>query len=168
MLPLCEVGSWGLVLLFRSFFFLYVIKNMIFLIVLLIIFSARKPSEFAAQTCLQRKNNRSTYSTTSPHFLDFFFTTTNEKQWQQLRLVHIFLCFFVCICRAMEDLEPGLMTGSDTVYFCVIDSQGNACSFVNSTYMGFGSGLVPKDCGFSLQVWGLREWEWVSVWVHVR
>ncbi|KAM8745716.1 glutathione hydrolase-like YwrD proenzyme [Acanthopagrus schlegelii] len=53
--------------------------------------------------------------------------------------------------RAMEDLEPGLMTGSDTVYFCVIDSQGNACSFVNSTYMGFGSGLVPKDCGFSLQ-----------------
>ncbi|XP_041791903.1 glutathione hydrolase-like YwrD proenzyme [Chelmon rostratus] len=53
--------------------------------------------------------------------------------------------------RAMEEVEPGLMTGSDTVYFCVIDSQGNACSFVNSNYMGFGSGLVPKDCGFSLQ-----------------
>lgn len=52
----------------------------------------------------------------------------------------------------MEDVQPGLTTGSDTVYFCVIDSLGNACSFVNSTYMGFGSGLVPKDCGFSLQV----------------
>ncbi|XP_040926483.1 transmembrane 4 L6 family member 18 isoform X2 [Betta splendens] len=53
--------------------------------------------------------------------------------------------------RAMEGVKPGQMTGSDTVYLCVIDSQGNACSFVNSTYMAFGTGLVPNGCGFSLQ-----------------
>lgn len=56
------------------------------------------------------------------------------------------------VCRAMEDVEAGLGDASDTVYFCVIDRHGNACSFVNSNYMGFGTGLVPEDCGFSLQV----------------
>ncbi|RVE73624.1 hypothetical protein OJAV_G00032950 [Oryzias javanicus] len=53
--------------------------------------------------------------------------------------------------RVMDQTKPGPITASDTVYFCIVDSQGNACSFVNSTYMGFGTGLVPDGCGFSLQ-----------------
>ena len=43
------------------------------------------------------------------------------------------------------------MAGSDTVYLSVVDGDGNACSFINSLYMGTGSGLTPPGTGVSLQ-----------------
>jgi gamma-glutamyltranspeptidase len=38
----------------------------------------------------------------------------------------------------------------DTTYFAVADSEGNCVSVIQSNYMGFGSGLVPRQTGIVL------------------
>jgi gamma-glutamyltranspeptidase/glutathione hydrolase len=55
--------------------------------------------------------------------------------------------------RVNPDISHGspAFQSTDTVYFSVTDKEGNGCSFINSIFGGFGSGIVPKGCGFVLQ-----------------
>ncbi len=54
--------------------------------------------------------------------------------------------------KANPDAKHGVpVNSSDTVYFNVIDQDGNGCSMVNSIYMNFGTGIIPEGLGFPLQ-----------------
>ncbi len=46
---------------------------------------------------------------------------------------------------------PVQLPKGGTVYLCAADAQGNMVSYIQSNYMGFGSGIVVRDTGIALQ-----------------
>jgi gamma-glutamyltranspeptidase/glutathione hydrolase len=55
--------------------------------------------------------------------------------------------------RAVRTYPPGQppLDHSETTYLTTADRDGNMVSLIQSTYYGFGSGLVPERLGFALQ-----------------
>lgn len=73
---------------------------------------------------------------------DFLFTDDFIREKQQQ----------ISIDNSINHLQAGTQpVGDDTVYLSVIDSEGNACSFINSLYRGGGTGLVVPGTGIFLQ-----------------
>lgn len=49
-----------------------------------------------------------------------------------------------------QDYGPGALPRGGTVYFCAADRDGRMISMIQSTYMGFGSGVVIPGWGIAL------------------
>ena len=56
-----------------------------------------------------------------------------------------------CIGSTARLPEPGEPIRGGTVYMCAADGEGNMISYIQSNYMGFGSGVVVPGTGIAMQ-----------------
>src|SRR5262245_36696718 len=82
-----------------------------------------------------------------PHYHDVPVSGMLSKTYARQRAGLIDLAKANC---NVEAGEPPAM-GSDTTYMCVVDTEGNMVSYIQSNYDSFGSGIVAEGTGFALQ-----------------
>jgi gamma-glutamyltranspeptidase/glutathione hydrolase len=70
---------------------------------------------------------------------DFLSEARAERSRQAIRLD-----------RAMPGPHWAEIEHKDTVYLCTVDRDGNACSFINSLFSSFGTGILAPQCGVLL------------------
>ena len=88
-------------------------------------------------------------------FADAFRTVTDPKD-MELDYRRLLLPEYGALrAREMTDRAqvygPAMPPKSGTVYLCCADGEGNMVSFIQSNYMGFGSGIVVPGTGIALQ-----------------
>ncbi|KAJ1620316.1 nucleophile aminohydrolase [Pavlovales sp. CCMP2436] len=95
-----------------------------------------------------------------------------HAQIEALRLAYAFTAYYIgdpaaeevpvgqllslAFARKRASHFSSLRAMADTVSWQVVDGEGNAVSGVQSNYLGFSTGIVPKGCGFTLQIRGLN------------
>ena len=55
------------------------------------------------------------------------------------------------LTKAGKSYPAGKLRDGDTIYLTVADKDGNMVSFIQSNYLGIGSGMTPDGLGFVLQ-----------------
>jgi len=113
-------------------------------------FSSYDPLIDAARYHIMIESKKLAYADLHQHCADPSFydvpldvLLSKDYAWERAKLVSPM--------KAMEDYSSGLSLGGDTVYLATADGEGRAVSFINSLYMGIGSGLVVPGTGIKLQ-----------------
>jgi gamma-glutamyltranspeptidase/glutathione hydrolase len=92
-------------------------------------------------------------------FRDLYEEVGNPEFWCQVEIPTGRLISKEYAASLREHISPHLVSdriaepelGEDTTYLCAVDAAGNGCSFINSLYKRFGSGMVAEGTGVCLQ-----------------